>query len=123
MTRLKWFLIGSFAAVGLSAYAAGPIILGAIPLGSCTAISNVALSTTSETVIAASDATKSWCISNNDSSIAIYVAMHATATSADVRVGPGQTICDEINGGYGPTTIVDALAASGTPAIGGFSCR
>lgn len=89
----------------------------------CTAISNVALSTASETVFAAAANRKKLCLSNNDSSIAIYVAFHATATSADVRVPAGGSICETVEDGYIYAGVVDALAASGTPAISGWSCE
>lgn len=123
MTRLRFFLLGSLVAVGLTA-TAGPSILAAIPYGGgCTAISNVALSTASETVFAADPGRKEACITNNDASIAIYVARHATATSADPRVPPGGSWCIGVNGGYAYEGVVDALAASGTPAISGESCK
>ena len=101
----------------------GPAILGAIPITSCAAISNTALSTTHEVVFAANAGRKWACLSNNDASIAIYVAFHTTATSADIRVAAGQTICEDIQGGWVYTGVIDALAASGTPAIGGVECQ
>jgi len=124
MTRLRFFLLGALAVTAGSAIAAGPTMFAAQPYNSeCTAISNVALSTTHEVVMAATPGRKEWCISNNDTSIAIYVALHTTATSADVRVAGGQTICGEINGGWAYEGVIDALAASGTPAIGGYFCK
>lgn len=125
MTRLKYLLIGALAVTATGAIAAGPIILGAQPFPTgCTAITNTALSTTSENVLADTPDRKEWCIANGDDAIAIHVAQHATATTADVRVGPGQTICSESNkGGFAHTGVVDAIAASGTPAISGYSCR
>lgn len=123
MTRLKFFLLGAIAVTSVSAIAAGPTFFAAIPIESCSAISNVALSTTHEVVLAADPQRKSFCISNNDASIATYVAYHTTATSADVRLGPGQTLCENVYGNYIYTGVVDMLAASSTPAIGGFSCR
>lgn len=123
MTRLKFFLIGAVSIAATGAVA-GPSILAAIPYGGgCTAISNVALSTTSETVFAADPGRKEACITNNDASIAIYVARHATATSADPRVPPGGSWCIDTNGGYAYEGVIDAIAASGTPAISGESCK
>lgn len=123
MTRLKYFLLGTLAAIGLSAYA-GPSILAAIPYGTgCTATANVALSTTSEVVFAAYPGRKEACITNNDSAIAIHVAKHGTATTADPRVPPGGSWCIDINGGYAYEDTIDAIAVSGTPAISAEQCR
>ena len=104
---------------------AGPAILGASPVRysvTCTALTNTALSMTHEVVFALNATRKKACISNDDASIAIYVAFHTTATSADVRVAAGQTICESVEDGYVYTGVIDALAASGTPAIGGWEC-
>lgn len=121
---MKTKLIGFISGVALFA---GFLLLGgaapkAYPL-TCTAITNVALSTSSETVIAASTATKKFCLVNGDASIAIHVAFHATATTADTKLGPGASICEEASGtGHVYQGVVDAIAASGTPAISGWSC-
>ena len=117
----KAFVLGALAVVTVLG------ILGAsntsYPL-TCTAISNVALSTTSEEVIASTVLPKKFCITNRDTAIKIYIAFHATATSADVELGPGQTLCEEASGtGHVYQGVVDALAASGTPAIGGWTCK
>ena len=124
MTRLRFFILGAvFAVVGSAFAVAGPPMFLAIPLNSCTAITNVALSASSETVFAAAPGRKKLCLTNRDASIHVFVAYHATATSADVDLGPGQTLCDDILGGYFYEGVVDALAASGTPAVGGWSCN
>ena len=111
----------TMAAVGVAgvAFAAAPVRYSL----TCAAISNVALSTSSETVLAAAAGTrKKFCITNRDTTIHVYVAFHATATSADVDLSPGQTICESVEYGFIYDGVVDALAASGTPAIGGWSC-
>lgn len=117
----KGMLLGALSVVVLMGlYGAAPVKYSI----TCTAISNVALSTSSETVIASDADRKRFCITNNDASIAIYVAFHATATSADPRVPPGGSICEEVSyGGAVYTGVVDAIAASGTPAISGMSCE
>ena len=113
--------------IGMIVAATAFALMGQVPKSyplTCTAISNVALSTTSEEVIASTVLPKKFCISNRDTAIKIYVAFHATATSADVEVGPGQTLCEEASGtGHVYQGVVDALAASGTPAIGGWTCK
>lgn len=88
----------------------------------CTALSNTALSTTSEVVFAASTTRRKMCISNNDASIAIHVRFGATATTASTRVPAGATICEEPANGYIYQGTIDAIAASGTPAISGEEC-
>lgn len=125
MIRTRTLLL-LFAAIGClyGGVSVAVPMFAAMPYTSeCTAISNVALSTTHEVVFAATPGRKEWCISNNDTSIAIYVAQHTTSTSADVRVGPGQAICGGINGGWIHEGVIDALAASSTPAIGGYQCK
>ena len=104
---------------------AGPQLLAAPPTRysvTCTALTNTALSTTSEVVFAAAATRKKMCVSNFDASIAIYIAFHTTATSADVRLAAGQTLCEAVEDGYIYTGVVHGLAASGTPAIGGWDC-
>lgn len=123
MTKLRFFLLGALFAVGASAFAARPLIMGALPFQSCTAISNLALSTTSETVLASDTQRKAFCIGNSDASIAIHIAYHTTATTADIRLPPGSTLCENVEQNYIYTGVVDAIAASGTPAISGFSCK
>lgn len=88
----------------------------------CTALSNTALSTTSEVVFAANTSRKKFCISNNDAAIAIHVRMGATATTSSTRVAAGQVFCEASEGGYVYQGTVDAIAASGTPAISGEEC-
>ena len=88
----------------------------------CTALTNTALSTTSEVVFAASTTRQKMCISNNDDAIAIHVRFGATATTASTRVAPGQVICEVPENGYIYRGTIDAIAASGTPAISGEEC-
>lgn len=124
MTRTRLLLLVAALLALVSSAAIGvPILAGQPYGGGCTAITNVALSTTSETVFAAEGGRKEACITNNDASIAIHVARHATATTADPRVAAGQAYCIGINGGYQYEGVIDAIAASGTPAISGESCK
>lgn len=90
---------------------------------SCTPITNVALSTSSEEVFAATADRKSAIITNNDASISIYVASAATATSAWERVPPGGSWSIEPKDGRLYLGAITAIAASGTPAIGGSQCQ
>ena len=89
----------------------------------CTAISNTALSTASETVIASDTARKKFCIVNNDASINVFVKFGATAASTDTLLAPGASICEAPESGHVYTGVVDAIAASGTPSVSGFSCE
>lgn len=122
MTRLKYFLIGAVAAAATGAYA-GPSILAAIPLESCSDGANDALSTTSEVVFAANPQRKDVLITNNSSSIGIYVRRGATATAASAYVPPLGSWHDTIQGGYIYTGTIDAIAASGTPDISAEECK
>lgn len=120
MKKLATFLAGAALTATVL------LLAGAAPVRypiTCTAISNVALSTASETVIAEQTKRKKFCLVNGDASIAIHVAFHATATTADAKVGPGGSICETVEDGYNYTGVVDVIAASGTPAISGWSCQ
>lgn len=122
MKFLRGLLLGAVL-VAAGGAVAGPSILAAIPMQTCAATANVALSTTSEVVFAAYPGRKSVCVTNNDSAIAIHIARHGTATSASPRIGPGGSWCDEPSGGYMWEGTIDAIAASGTPAISAEQCR
>lgn len=115
-------ILGAIVAVVVPALAA-PSITHAINSVTCTPISNVALSTSSETVLAANANRKKACIVNNDASIAIHVKFGATAANTDTKIGPGLTICEGAESGHMYTGVIDAIAASGTPAISGFECE
>lgn len=124
MKMLRGFLLGAVL-VAAGGAIAGPSILAAIPMPSCTAISGApaTLGGTSETVFAADDTRKAFCVVNNDSAIAVHLKYGATATTGDTKIGPGGSFCEEIAGGYVYTGVVDMIAASGTPTISGFSCK
>lgn len=120
--RARWFLLGAIAAVAIPAIAATTAFHQTNAL-TCTALSNVALSTSSETLFAAAAARKTFCVVNNDASIAIHVKLGATATTADTKVAAGASMCWEPTSGHVYAGVVDAIAASGTPAVSGFSCE
>lgn len=115
-------LFGATAAVVLPAIAA-PSLTHHINALTCTPISNTALSTSSETVLAANANRKKVCIVNNDATIAIYVKFGATAATTDTRIAAGGSICESPESGHVYTGVIDAIAASGTPAISGFECE
>jgi len=90
----------------------------------CTDTSNDSVGNSSETVFSANASRKSFCISNNDASVAIHVRLGATATTTNsVRVPAGQSICYDSHDGYMYQGVIDAVAASGTVDISGFECQ
>lgn len=110
--------------IGL-AVTGGPAKAGDTPTTqvTCTETANTALSTTSETVFADSSGRRvKWCIVNEDASIAIRVKQGATATATSIRLAAGSTYCDNADGGFVYTGVIDAIAASGTPSISAFQC-
>lgn len=107
-------------AVGVAGYALAAPVRYSV---TCTTLTNTALSTTSETVFAATANRKKLCIVNGDSAIAVHVKFGATATTADAKVSAGGSICETVEDGHVYTGVVDAIAASGTPAISGFQCE
>ena len=122
MQRVTWTLATVVVLLGYAvvAYAQNAIKLTAF--SSCSPITNVAMSTASETVFAANTARKSATITNNDASIAIHVAMATTATTAWSRVAAGQAWVLEPVEGRIYQGIITVIAASGTPAISGDEC-
>lgn len=121
MKVLRWFLLGAALASAAGAYA-GPSIFAAIPVGTCVATTNTALSTTSEVVFAANSGRKSVTITNNDPTIAIHVRQGATGTTAYPRVTGGGSWSIDVTGGTIWTGTIDAIAVSGTPAISAEEC-
>lgn len=97
-------------------------ILAAPSINTCTQRSDVALSTSSEVLFAANLLRKSVTVTNNDSSIAIYIKRGSTATSGSLRVPAGQTYELVQESGHIWTGTIDAIAASGTPAISAEEC-
>jgi len=122
MKLMKGFLLGAVLVTAAGAYA-GPTIYAAIPLGGCVDTSNTALSTTSEVVFAAYPGRKSVCVSNKSATIGVSIRRGATATTASPWIPPQGQWCDSPEGGYMWEGTIDAIADSGTPAIGGEQCR
>lgn len=90
----------------------------------CTTGSNLALSTTSETVFSANTSRKSVIITNNDTSIAIKVCRKTEASTAGCpRVPAGQSWVDEPRDGYLYLGAITAYSESGTPAISTEECQ